>query len=158
PRHAAAPQSPGILAPRSPGLTTTWPNGSPVNTSNDPQVASSSWMVGVLTWDQIAFYDKAGNLMPQTATFQNPTQTETLFAPVVNFLDSKLNLNPATGGDPSFLLANGQVGDARIEFDSFRKRWIILATAKNVPNSKFSTALKRSQRRTKLLLAISVDE
>ncbi len=147
------------FAARTPGLTTFWSNGSPSNNNIDPQVAASSWAVGVLTWDTLVFYDKSGTLLPSTPTFPNPTNTETLFGPLVQVLDANLNLNPKVAG-PAFLFANGQVGDARLEFDKFRKRWVVLASAKNNGSltGAFSTLLIRSQRRTKLLLAVSIDE
>jgi hypothetical protein len=67
-------------------------------------------------------------------------------------------LNSKAKNDPSFLFEAGEVGDARVIFDNFRNRWVVLATAKNNhPNTK-DFALLTSQRRTKFLLAVSRDE
>jgi hypothetical protein len=142
-----------LLAIRTPGLTTQWPATSN-NGGIDPQIAVSNDLVGVLTWDQIAFYDKSGTLLPATAAFPNPTNTETLFGPMVDSLDQDLNLAPAAASDPSFLLKNGgNVGDARIAFDPQRHRFLIAGTAKNAGQPVGT--LSRSQRRTKFLFAIS---
>src|SRR6266542_3926389 len=103
-----------LVGIRSPAPTTKWKAS--FNGGIDPQVAVSHDTVAVLTWDTIAYYDKSGALLPSTPGFPNPTNTETLFAPLVTWLDQNANLNPAVAGDPSFLFANGQVGDARIAF------------------------------------------
>ena len=156
------PHAPKAPLPRSNALTTQWVTTGKMSTSNDPQVASSSWAVGVLSWDQLAFFDKAGTLLPSTPNFPNPTNTETVFAPLVQWLDqSVINLNPQVVGNPDFMFGgpSGQVGDARIEFDTYRKRWVILGTAKNpAPSAKYPLALRASQRRTMFLLAVSNDE
>jgi hypothetical protein len=121
--------------------------------------------VAVLTWDTLTFYDKSGHPLPSIndpahpgRNFANPTNTETIFAAVVKKLDQNLKLNPKAQHDPSFLFEAGEIGDARVIFDNFRNRWVVLATAKNNhPNTK-DIALVTSQRRTKFLLAVSRDE
>ena len=156
PKAAASPQA---VLPRSPALTTYWPQGAS-GSRNDPQVAAGTWAIGVLTWDNLAFYDKSGQLLPATPSFPNPTNTETLFAPIVQILDANIKLDPSVAGNPDFHFANGQRGDARLEFDPFRKRWVILATAKNNPKTTatYPQSLLISQRRTKFMLAVSLDE
>ena len=143
-----------LVGIRSPAPTTKWKAS--FNGGIDPQVAVSHDTVAVLTWDTIAYYDKSGALLPSTPGFPNPTNTETLFGPLVTWLDQNANLNPAVAGDPSFLFANGQVGDARIAFDPQRERFLILGTAKNnASHPLVSEELGRSQRRTKFIFAIS---
>jgi len=149
-----------LLDTRSPALTTKWTGFSPTPASSagliDPQIASSNSIVGVLLWDTLGWYDKSGTLLPSTPTFPNPTSTETLFKPLVDWLDSTANLNPSVAGDSTFLFANGQVGDARIAWDPQRKRFLILGTAKNGgPHPSATKAESVSQRRTKFIFAIS---
>jgi hypothetical protein len=151
---------------RTPQLTTKWASGAKDNGGQDPQIASGHSLIAVLTWDTLTFYDKSGNPLPSIndpahpgKNFVNPTSTEIIFAGVVKLLDENLKLNSATHGDPSFLFQpDGEVGDARVIFDNFRNRWVVLATAKNNHPDTKDFALLTSQRRTKLLLAISRDE
>src|SRR5258706_1034731 len=143
-----------LVGIRSPSPATKWTAS--FNAGIDPQVAVSHDTVAVLTWDIIAYYDKSGALLPSTPGFPNPTNTETLFGPLVTWLDQNANLNPAVAGDPTFLFANGQVGDARIAFDPQRERFLILGTAKNnASHGLVSPELGRSQRRTKFIFGIS---
>src|SRR4051812_6985683 len=148
-----------LLDTRSPGLTTKWSGFSPTVASSgliDPQIAASNSVVGVLLWDRLGGYDKSGTLLPSTPAFPNPTSTEALFKPLVDWLDSTANLNPSVSGDSTFLFANGQVGDARIAWDPQRQRFLILGTAKNGgPHPSATTAESVSQRRTKFIFAIS---
>jgi len=108
-----------LLDTRSPAPTTKWTGFSPTSPSGspsgliDPQIAASNSIVGVLLWNRLGWYDKSGTLLPSTPTFPNPTSTEALFKPLIDWLDSTANLNPSVAGDSSFLFANGQVGDAR---------------------------------------------
>jgi hypothetical protein len=150
---------------RSPALTTFWQNGANQNGGGDPQVAVSRTTVGVLTWSALAFYDKSGTPLPGTDTFQNPTNMPTLFANVLPAVDASLNLNPAVAGNSDFKMCQApgnchDVGDARIVFDAIHNRWVVVATAKNDPPNKdlYSSNLVKTQRRTKFLLAVSVDE
>lgn len=126
----------------------------------DPEIAVSHSAVGVLTWDTLAFYDKSGKLLPATATFPNPTNTETIFAPLLPAIDAALNLNAQAKGKAAFTMEQGQVGDARIAFDRFRNRWVVAGTAKNNGNgtTAFPTALRITQRRTKIIVAVSRTE
>lgn len=149
---------------RTQGLTTKWASGASANGGQDPQIAAGHSVVAVLTWNTLAFYDKSGNLLtadpahPKQA-FINPTSTAIIFAGVVKLLDDRLHLNPITHNDPSFLFQpDGEVGDARVIFDNFRNRWVVLATAKNNHPHTTDFRLLTSQRRTKFLLAISRDE
>ena len=152
-----------LASQRSPELTTRWE--ATQNGGQDPQVAAGHSVVAVLTWDTLTFYDKSGNPLPSIndpahpgRNFANPTNTETIFAAVVKKLDQNLKLNSKAQHDPSFLFEAGEIGDARVIFDNFRNRWVVLATAKNNhPNTK-DIALVTSQRRTKFLLAVSRDE
>src|SRR5262245_47421668 len=132
-----------VLDTRSPALTTKWTGFSPTQASSagliDPQIAASNAIVGVLLWDRLGWYDKSGTLLPSTPTFPNPTSTEALFKPLVDWLDSTANLNPSVAGDSTFLFANGQVGDARIAWDPQRQRFLILGTAKNNAKHPFAT-------------------
>jgi len=147
-----------LASQRSQPLTTKWKDGAKANGGQDPQIAAGHSVIAVLTWDTLAFYDKNGNLLPSTEHFTNPTNTETIFAKVVKALDQNLHLNSKAKNDPTFLFEAGEVGDARVIFDNFRNRWVVLATAKNNhPNTK-DFALLTSQRRTKFLLAVSRDE
>ena len=147
-----------LASQRSQPLTTKWKDGAKANGGQDPQIAAGHSVIAVLTWDTLAFYDKNGNLLPSTQHFTNPTNTETIFAKVVKALDGNLHLNSKAKNDPTFLFEAGEVGDARVIFDNFRNRWVVLATAKNNhPNTK-DFALLTSQRRTKFLLAVSRDE
>jgi len=148
---------------RSPELTTRWEAAQ--NGGQDPQVAAGHAVVAVLTWDTLTFYDKSGHPLPSIfdpthpgRNFANPTNTETIFAAVVKKLDQNLKLNPKAQHDPSFLFEAGEIGDARVVFDNFRNRWVVLATAKNNHPNTTDIALLTSQRRTKLLLAVSRDE
>jgi len=148
---------------RSPEPTTVWPDGAEANGNGviDPQIAVSSNMVAVLTWGKLAFYYKSGTRVPETATFQNPVLLSAIFANAVAEMDKHLNLNSGLKGwdISSFLLANGGIGDARIAFDVFRRRWVIAGTAKNGPDTdKFSQLICLSQRRTKIIFAVSKDE
>jgi hypothetical protein len=154
---------------RTQALLTKWAGGATGNGDGviDPQIAVSRSAVAVLTWDTLAFYDKSGALLPSTAKFANPTNTETLFANAVKKLDAQLILSPQTHGSTDFLFTSGQVGDARLAFDNFRKRWVVVATAKNngfdedrkgASGKTWSFAMITSQRRTKFLLAVSKDE
>ncbi len=161
----SAPSTAANALSRTTALTTFWPNGATKNAGGiDPQIAASSWALGVLTWDQLAFYDKSGNLLPAKNGFPNPTNTETIFARLVNQLDNVINLAPEAQGDSRLLFANGQVGDARLQFDSFRKRWVVLATAKNNQATQaqytnfYPNGLQWAMQRTQLLLAVSNDE
>src|SRR6185369_8300061 len=85
---------------RSPAPTTVWPNGASVNNSDDhdvidPQIAVSDTRVGILTWDDLVFYDKSGN----------PTSHLTikdLFAPAIKVIEEHLNLNPVVENNPEF--------------------------------------------------------
>ena len=141
---------------RSPAPTTVWPNGARLNNKDDsdvidPQIAVSDARVGILTWDDLVFYDKSGN----------PTShwtIENLFAHAVKVIEAHLNLNPAVEKNPAFHI--NSVGDARIVFDAQRKRWIVVATAKNsgAAETNLPISIIRSQRRTKILFAISKDE
>lgn len=145
---------------RTPPLVTKWADGASANGSGviDPQIAVSRSLVAVLTWDTLAFYDKSGAL---ATGFPNPTSTETIFAGLLPTIDASLHLNSQAAGNPNFLMENGQVGDARVAFDNFRKRWVVAATAKNNSSNlknTVSTRLRLSQRRTKFLLAISKTE
>jgi hypothetical protein len=150
-----------ILDIRSPALTTKWNNFSPVPATTqfgliDPQIAASNSIVGVLLWDTLGWYDKSGTLLPSTPSFPNPTSTEVLFKPLVDWLDANANLNPDVAGDSTFLFANGQVGDARIAWDPQRQRFLILGTAKNnASHPSATTAEAISQRRTKFIFAMS---
>ena len=135
------------------------------NDGQDPQVAAGHSLVAVLTWDLLTFYDKSGNPLPSISdpvhpgrNFANPTNTETIFAGVLKQLDANLKLDPKAQHDPSFLFEAGEIGDARVIFDNFRDRWVVLATAKNNHPNTTDPALIASQRRTKLLLAVSRDE
>lgn len=123
----------------------------------DPEIAVSHSAVGVLTWDTLAFYDKTGKLLPATSTFLNPTNTETLFAPLLPTIDASLHLNAQVKGKAAFTMEQGQVGDARIAFDRFRNRWVVAGTAKNNGSGtdSFSARLKATQRRTKIIVAVS---
>jgi hypothetical protein len=148
---------------RSPELTTRWE--ATQNGGQDPQVAAGHFLVAVLTWDTLTFYDKSGNPLPSIndpthpgRNFANPTNTETIFAAVVKKLDQNLKLNSKAQHDPSFLFEAGEIGDARVIFDNFRNRWVVLATAKNNHPNTTDIALVTSQRRTKFLLAVSRDE
>ena len=141
---------------RSPAPTTVWAKGASLNNKDDddvidPQIAVNDSRVGILTWDDLVFYDKSGN----------PTShwtIENLFAHAVKVIEEHLNLNPVVANNPQFHI--NEVGDARIAFDAQRKRWLVVATAKNIPDDKlhFPISLVRSQRRTKILFAISKDE
>jgi len=112
--------------------------------------------VGVLLGDSLGWYDKSGTLLPSPPTFPNPTSTEALFKPLVDWLDSVADLNPSVAGDSTFLFANGQVGDARIAWDPQRQRFLILGTAKNNAKHPSATLAESvSQRRTKFIFAIS---
>ena len=148
---------------RSPELTTRWEAAQ--NGGQDPQVAAGHAVVAVLTWDTLTFYDKSGHPLPSIndpshpgKNFANPTNTETIFAAVVKQLDLNLKLNSKAQHDPSFLFEAGEIGDARVIFDNFRNRWVVLATAKNNHPNTTDIALVTSQRRTKFLLAVSRDE
>ena len=151
---------------RTPPLTTKWSSGAKDNGGQDPQIAAGHSVIAVLTWDTLTFYDKSGNPLPSIndpahpgKNFANPTNTETIFANVVKIMDQNLKLNKKAQGDPSFLFQpDGEVGDARVIFDNFRNRWVVLASAKNNHPDTKDFALLTSQRRTKLLLAISRDE
>jgi hypothetical protein len=151
---------------RTQPLTTRWASGAKDNGGQDPQVAAGHSVIAVLTWDTLTFYDKSGNPLPSIndparpgKNFVNPTSTEIIFAKLVKILDQNLKLNSKAQGDPSFLFQpDGEVGDARVIFDNFRNRWVVLATAKNNHPDTKDFALLTSQRRTKLLLAISRDE
>jgi hypothetical protein len=142
---------------RTPELTTKWANGANKNGGGDPQIAAGTWAIAVLTWGTLAFYDKAGRLLPSTDGFANPTDMLTLFANTLTALDHNIKLAPQAQGDPKYLFANGSVGDARVIFDNFRKRWVVLATAKTTKGVDDSP-LKHSQRRNQFLLAVSKDE
>ena len=144
-------------AERTQELTTKWTDGAYKNGGGDPQIAAGTWAVAVLTWGTLAFYDKAGRLLPSTDNFANPTDMQALFAHTVKALDQNMKLAPPAQEDPRFLFANGDVGDARVTFDNFRKRWVVLATAKNTKGVPASP-LKHSQRRNEFLLAVSKDE
>ncbi|HZS54410.1 MAG TPA: hypothetical protein VFA65_08395 [Bryobacteraceae bacterium] len=126
----------------------------------DPEIAVSHSAVGVLTWDTLAFYNKAGKLLPASSKFPNPTNTETLFAPLLPTIDAALHLNAQVKGKAAFTMEQGQVGDARIAFDRFRNRWVVAGTAKNNGSGtdSFSARLKATQRRTKIIVAVSRDE
>jgi hypothetical protein len=148
---------------RSQEATTRWK--ATQNAGQDPQVAAGHSLVAVLTWDTLTFYDKSGNPLPSIndpahpgRNFANPTSTEAIFARVVKQLDANLKLNAKAQHDPSFLFEAGEIGDARVIFDNFRNRWVVLATAKNNHPTTKDFALLTSQRRTKLLLAVSRDE
>jgi hypothetical protein len=148
---------------RSQEPTTRWK--AVQNAGQDPQVAAGHSLVAVLTWNILTFYDKSGNPLPSindpvhpARNFANPTSTETIFAGVVKQLDANLKLDPKAQHDPSFLFEAGDVGDARVIFDNFRNRWVVLATAKNNHPTTKDVALMVSQRRTKFLLAVSRDE
>jgi hypothetical protein len=151
---------------RTTALTTKWSSGARENGGQDPQIAAGHSIIAVLTWDTLTFYDKSGNPLPSIndpahpgKNFANPTNTETIFAKVVKIMDDNLKLNKKAEGDPSFLFQpDGEVGDARVIFDNFRNRWVVLASAKNNHPDTKDFALLTSQRRTKLLLAISRDE
>ncbi len=151
---------------RTQPLTTKWAAGAKDNGGQDPQIAAGHSVIAVLSWDTLTFYDKSGNPLPSIndpahpgKNFINPTRTEIIFANLVKVLDENLKLNPKAQGDPSFLFQpDGEVGDARVIFDNFRNRWVVLATAKNNHPDTKDFALLTSQRRTKLLLAISRDE
>jgi hypothetical protein len=149
-----------LLKRRTPEPVTRW-DATTEGDNIDPQVAVSDTVVAVLNWDKLAFYDKAGVLLPATPSFRNPTDTETIFNPVAELLDKKLNLNPAIPDDDrkTFKLANGngKVGDARVAFDPHRNRFIVVATAKN-SRAVGDPHLVISQRRTKFLLAVSITE
>lgn len=141
---------------RSPAPTTIWPNGARLNNEDDsdvidPQIAVSDTSVGILTWDDLVFYDKAGKSTSHWTI-------ENLFAHAVKVINEDLNLNPLVANRPEFQM--DQIGDARIVFDAQRKRWIVVATAKNKGAEKtiFPISVIRSQRRTKILFAISKDE
>jgi hypothetical protein len=151
---------------RTPPLTTQWASGAKINGGQDPQIAAGHSVIAVLTWDTLTFYDKSGNPLPSINdpqhpenNFANPTSTEVIFAKLVRKMDQNLKLSPKTHGDPSFLFQpDGEVGDARVIFDNFRNRWVVLASAKNNHPDTTDIHLLTSQRRTKLLLAISRDE
>lgn len=141
---------------RSPAPTTVWPHGARSNNEDnsdviDPQIAVSDTGVGILTWDDLVFYDKAGKATSHWTI-------ENLFDHAVKAIDEHLNLNPLVAKVPEFQM--NEIGDARIVFDAQRKRWIVVATAKNkgAEKTNFPISVIRSQRRTKILFAISKDE
>ncbi|MDQ2920483.1 MAG: hypothetical protein M3R52_02530, partial [Acidobacteriota bacterium] len=154
---------------RSPAPTTVWQKGAEVNNTPDskgktdvidPQIAVSDSVVAVLTWGTLVFYDKSGKPLPSTPTFLNPTNIQTLFADLLPAINRRAHLNPLVASIPEFQMDQGQWGDARIVFDATRKRWVIVGTVKNKVDDKapFPAFLRLSQRRTKILFAISRDE
>ena len=155
---------PPLPGTRSQGLTTRWKAID--NGAQDPQVAVGHSLVAVLTWDTLTFYEKNGTPLPPLNdpaqfknVFFNPTSTEVLFAKLVQRLDENLKLNSQVENDPSFRFSpDGEIGDARVIFDNFRNRWVVLATAKNNHPKTKDVSLIASQRRTKFLLAVSRDE
>jgi hypothetical protein len=155
------PLLPGV---RSQAPTTQWEASQ--NGGQDPQVAVGHSLVAVLTWDTLTFYEKNGTPLPPLDdpaqlknAFINPTSTEILFAKLVQILDQNLKLNSKVENDPSFRFSpDGEIGDARVIFDNFRDRWVVLATAKNNHPKTSDVSLIASQRRTKFLLAVSLDE
>ena len=144
---------------RSPAPTTVWPNGARLNNKDDPdvidpQIAVSDSRVGILTWGDLVFYDKSGKPTSHWAI-------KNLFAHAVKVIDQHLNLNPAVDKNPDFHInVDDAVGDARIVFDAQRRRWIVVGTAKTSPpeEKNYPISIVRSQRRTKILFAISKDE
>jgi hypothetical protein len=133
----------------------------------DPQIAAGHQVVVVSTNTLIAFYTKKGDLLPAwlpipgkppPPKWTNPITAAQLFAPLASSLAANLNL-PA-GVDPA-IFGFDAFYDTRVIFDRHRNRFWIGALAINNNTRMESLGLtpkQRGSRRTKFLLAVSVDE
>jgi hypothetical protein len=120
----------------------------------DPQIAAGKVYLVITTGSQIAFYDKAGNLMTDAnGKAVGPVSVKSFFAPLIPDMNSFLNL-PSGADVTTFGLKSFY--DARVIYDSFRHRFWIAALASN--KSQDLTTIARAARRTKVMAAVSIDE
>ncbi|ABF42511.1 hypothetical protein Acid345_3510 [Candidatus Koribacter versatilis Ellin345] len=144
---------------RSQALTYKFPADASESTGAvDPELAVGTNAVGVLTWDSLVFYFKSGKRIERTVGFTGDIKLrDQIFKNLIVGIDKVLNLNQDV--KPGKLLmssSTSQIGDARLAFDEFHHRFVLLATAKN--QSDATDSLSISQRRTKFFLAVSCNE
>jgi CARDB len=147
---------------------------------NDPTIAASDTHLVLTTNGEIRFYTKSGNLVTTDKNgnaIVNPITPWQLFSPFWNpsdpdNIDAHLNLPPEAPCDPTifpfgnltqaqkdatkFCLNN--VYDTRVIFDDFRKRFWLVAAARNPAWKTASLPEQRAARRSKLLLAVSLTQ
>jgi hypothetical protein len=142
----------------------------------DPQIAASSTHLVLSTTGWVAFYEKSGQKLGPKAgsSLVNPIRTRDFFSAVwkssSNSINNVLNLPPGADCNPADTFASdtfciNSYYDTRAIFDPHRKRFFVLALAINrnskveelVCGTEFDIA-RRSSRRTKVLLAVSLSE
>jgi hypothetical protein len=105
----------------------------------DPTIAASDSYVMVSSNVAIATYNKAGQLLHNSTNFPNPFYTQcpswmarncpNLFTPL--FADIEANTTYPVDVPTNFDKSFGLVGDTRVLFDPFRKRFFVAAVAQN---------------------------
>ncbi|MEO7241777.1 MAG: hypothetical protein ABIW85_02610 [Variovorax sp.] len=170
----------GGSVPRTPALTTgpldLFANGI------DPNIAASASYLVTTTGGRIHFYSKSGQLLltdRKGDPFDASQRARQLFAPLFQGpgnVNEGLNLPAGLQCDPSVYVFDpnltatqkasvssclNSVYDSRVLFDTYRKRFWIVASARNGSDSSFAELPiieQRVGRRDRMLLAVSSTE
>jgi hypothetical protein len=131
-------------------------------TPSDPQISAGANFLVSTAYDQIGFYDKAGNLLIRDKNNQPiayPISTLEFFKNLTNDINANLNLPPPSTGAT---VANGwgitHYYDSRTIYDSYRKRFWIIALARNDKALGQTDPFLQGARRGKIAVAVSLTE